>query len=294
MFTNLADFHKLFIMKYTILFLALCLAACKTLPDIESSKPQNPPNYITENLLYMQPAMLVEKAAALKSDSPAVDTYLISFGSFGWQDVFLKEARLAQEIFDQKSGSKDRSLLLVNNLNTINQLPLATVTNLKLALDAIGTKADKNHDILMLYFASHGYPNGALSVEFDRIGLNQLDGEMMAMLLKNSGFKWKVIIISSCYSGKLINNLQNPNTLIITAAAADRSSFGCSDKAELTDFGRAFLVDGMGRTSSPVEAFEIAKKLIDEREVKEKISPHSEPQIFIGSEIGPYLKNQGR
>jgi Peptidase C13 family len=51
-----------------------------------------------------------------------------------------------------------------------------------------------------------------------------------------SGAKYRVVIISACYSGVFVPVLANPRTLVITAAAADRSSFGCEDRATWTYF----------------------------------------------------------
>ena len=50
--------------------------------------------------------------------------------------------------------------------------------------------------------------------------------------------------------------------MIITAARADRTSFGCGTQSEITDFGRAFFVDGLNHNDSFEAAFDEARPLI--------------------------------
>jgi hypothetical protein len=45
-----------------------------------------------------------------------------------------------------------------------------------------------------------------------------------------TGVRHKVVVISACYSGVFIPRLANPNVLVITAADADHSSFGCQTR----------------------------------------------------------------
>jgi hypothetical protein len=69
-----------------------------------------------------------------------------------------------------------------------------------------------------------------------------------------------VIVISACYSGSFIPALQSPETLIITASAADKTSFGCNE-ADYTYFGRAFFDLAMREQSSMKKAFNQLNKL---------------------------------
>jgi len=70
----------------------------------------------------------------------------------------------------------------------------------------------------------------------------------------------------------------------MTAARKDRTSFGCSDEAEFTYFGRALVDEALRNTRSFVEAFGMASVAIAEREAERELTP-SEPQIFIGRHI---------
>jgi hypothetical protein len=75
---------------------------------------------------------------------------------------------------------------------------------------------------------------------------------------------------------------------VIAAAAADRTSFGCSDDRDMTYFGEAFYRDALPGAKTLQEAFERAKAAIAVREQKEHETP-SEPQAFFGREISELL-----
>lgn len=72
------------------------------------------------------------------------------------------------------------------------------------------------------------------------------------------------MVISACYSGGFIPFLEDENTLIMTVEAYNRTSFGCSDDAEITYFGRAFFKESLLESASFEAAFVKAKCLIYE------------------------------
>ena len=82
--------------------------------------------------------------------------------------------------------------------------------------------------------------------------------------------------------------LQTQSTLIMTAAASDKTSFGCSDEAEMTYFGRA-LLESLATSKNFEEAFEITKTNISARETEEDLSS-SHPQLHVGEEISEKLQ----
>jgi hypothetical protein len=91
-----------------------------------------------------------------------------------------------------------------------------------------------------------------------------------------------VIVISACHAGAFIKPLQDDNTIILTAAAADRTSFGCSDDRDLTYFGEAFYRDAFPKSASLRQAFARAAADIATREHTEGIKA-SNPQAFFGT-----------
>ena len=81
-----------------------------------------------------------------------------------------------------------------------------------------------------------------------------------------------------------IESLKNPQTIVITAAAADRTSFGCSNDRDLTYFGEAFYRDALPEAHSLRDAFEKAKTAIGARERQEHAAA-SKPQAYFGAEM---------
>jgi Peptidase C13 family len=241
-----------------------------------------------EQVYYAQPTHMRTALFPIAAHQPGeTSLYFLGFASWANQDVFLKEARFAQNLFDRKFGTADRSLLLVNNPATVHQQPLASVSNLGLALDGLAGKMDPAQDVLFLFLTSHGSPDH-LAIRYDRFELDGLSAETLRHLLDEARIKWRVIAISACYSGSFIEKLKSPNTLIMTASRHDRTSFGCGNENDFTYFGEAYFSQALQKTSSFIDAFDLAKSAIAERESKEKLTP-SEPQIFIGEAIRPKL-----
>jgi ABC-type branched-subunit amino acid transport system substrate-binding protein len=108
-------------------------------------------------------------------------------------------------------------------------------------------------------------------------------------LLDDSAIKHRVIVISACYSGGFIDGLKDDNNLVITAAAADKNSFGCDNESDFTYFGKAYFDEALRKTWSFTEAFEIAKPMIAAREKEQDYTP-SEPQMALGRNIAPVLE----
>jgi hypothetical protein len=77
--------------------------------------------------------------------------------------------------------------------------------------------------------------------------------------------------------------------MVITAARADRASFGCGTDSEITDFGRAFFVEGLNHADSIPAAFAVASSLIDAWETRDD-EEHSFPQIVTTPQIEARLK----
>jgi len=114
--------------------------------------------------------------------------------------------------------------------------------------------------------------------------LAQLGPPDLQEILDESRIKWRILIVSACYSGVFLDELKSDTTLIVTAADAEHSSFGCDDSRELTWFGEAFLRDSLPGADSFEAAFKKAASLIQQRETAEH-QIHSNPQLFVGSLI---------
>ncbi len=243
-----------------------------------------------ETLMYSQPAILDKALAQLQPQrKKIVDIFFVGFAGYATEDVFSKEVGYVKQLLDQRFDTQGHSINLVNHLHTLEHTPLATSTNLALTLKRIGKLMDTEQDVLLVYLTSHGSKNHELSVLFWPLALNDITPEKLKAMLDEAGIKWRVIVISACYSGGFVNALQGPTTLVATAAAVDKTSFGCGTESEFTYFGEAVFKEQLNRQSSFITALQQANVSIGQREVREKLDA-SLPQLSIGVAIEPKLK----
>jgi hypothetical protein len=247
-------------------------------------------NMDAEALLYAQPRMVSKALQQLAPQRPGVsDLYFVSFGSYALEDVFMKEVRYAQQAMDQRFATTGRSLELVNNLQTREDVPLASETNLRAVLNHLGGMMESEEDMLMLYLSSHGSQRHELAVDFWPLPLNDITPQKLRRMLDEAGIKWRVVVVSACYSGGFIDALRDEKTLVATAAAKDRQSFGCSNENDFTYYGEALFRDELGRGTPLLQAFRQAREAIAAREKRERLEP-SLPQLFIGKRIEQKLQ----
>jgi Peptidase C13 family len=237
-----------------------------------------------EPLLYDQPSRIaaaVERVAPSEGGKPAV--FFVGFAGDGDQSIFKREAVFAQSVFADHFGSADRSMELINDVDDRDSYPLATVSGLTDALKLLAERMDPDRDVLVLTLTSHGSREG-LAVSNGSLPLLQLGPTELRQALDESGIKWRVLIVSACYSGVFLEPLETDATLIATASDSEHSSFGCADDRDLTYFGEAFLKDSIPTTVSLEEAFKKAADLIQRRETAEHLE-HSNPQLYVGPAI---------
>ena len=87
--------------------------------------------------------------------------------------------------------------------------------------------------MLVLFLTSHGSQDG-LEVQNGSLPLAQLAPADLRELLDASAIRWRIIIVSACYAGVFFDELKTETTLIVTAADAEHTSFGCEEDRDLT------------------------------------------------------------
>ena len=244
-----------------------------------------------EQVMYSQSQLMNDAIGKLAARTPGkTNLYVVAFAGDGSENVFRNEAEYVDKLFSERFDAIGHTLLLINNPATLTQRPLATLSNLQTAVDAVAEKMDAERDVLLLFLTSHGSKEHELYVALDPLPLDQIEPDDIADLFTDSHIRNKVIVISACYSGGFIDAVRGPTTMVITAARADRASFGCGTQSEITDFGRAFLANGLNDHDSFPAAFTEARNLIDEWETKAG-EEHSEPQIVSSAQIEGRLKS---
>jgi len=223
-----------------------------------------------------------------RGNSAGGDVYFVGFAGFGEQKVFRKEAELAQQVFGARYATGSRSLLLVNDIHDRRTYPLASFDNLRTAVDAIGQRMHRDRDTLVLMLTSHGNDEDGVAITNGRLPEDALSPKDVRKILDESRIRWRIVIVSACYSGIFIPVLKNDSTLVMTAADAYHSSFGCDDTRDLTYFGEALLKDALPRACSLPAAYADLARIIRQRESDEG-EIHSNPKLFVGPQVQPKL-----
>ena len=247
--------------------------------------------FIIEKALFQQADLLAAAGKKLlPSDAEAINLYFVGVAGFSRQDVFRKELDFIHAQFDQTYGTAGRSLVLINHNDTLTNIPMATPHSIEQALQAVANKMNPDKDILFLYLTSHGSAKHEFSIVQQGVSLPDLTAERLGEIINALPIKWKVIVVSACYSGGFIPLLESPTTLVMTASSKDRKSFGCTDTSEMTYFGRAYFKEALPEADSFEAAFAKSETLITqwEKELDEEVT-HSLPQMVMGEEIKNYL-----
>jgi len=261
-------------------------------PGDDTLQDQRPQLSLTQELMEAQPQLLAQRLKEIRRQRPGtVDVYAITFAPYSDEDVFRRESAMVTEVMTRRFGADGRSVQLVNHVQTVQQWPWATPRNLQRAIQRIAELMDRNEDILFLHLTSHGARNGELAAEFWPMTVTPVRPADLKAWLDEAGIRYRVISISACYSGSWIPPLAGDSTLVMTAADAEHTSYGCGRGSELTFFGRAMFDEQLrNHTLSFEAAHATARDIIKKREEEAgKDDGYSNPQISVGSAIKPRL-----
>lgn len=243
------------------------------------------PEAAIEELIYSQSSLLDEKLINLAdNDKQKQELYFVGIGGDGSQEVFRRETLYARDLFAQNFNHPNQSVVLINSRKTFSDYPLATTVSIKKTLEHVADKMDRDNDILFLYLTSHGSKEHDLYLNQPSLPFSNLSAQALGQLLKGLKVRNKIVIISACYSGGFIPELDDGNTIVITAAHKNKTSFGCADRNTFTYFGEAYFKEGLAKGLNFFEAFENATKLVSAWEKEESISA-SEPQILKPKDV---------
>lgn len=227
--------------------------------------------------LLEQGRLLDAAIAKLPASTPAIELYALTLAGDGKQSVFMREADYVGKLLQERFAAHGL-ITLVNHRDHLADRPLATSASLARSIQALAERSGEE-DLIFIYLTSHGSAEHELNLDQPRLQLHDLPAHELASLLKPLKERHKVLVISACYSGGFIPPLQDEKTLVITAARADRVSFGCSEENDFTYFGRALFAEALQQTDDLQRAFTLAKASVAEREKADGFEP-SEPQIW--------------
>ena len=244
----------------------------------------------------LQPRLLQEQFAHLTpAHKGETEIYTLAIAGWADQDVFIKELDGALEAMASVLPTNGHTVRLVNRRDTASTIPLANFSNFAAAVHAIGNVMDKDNDVLVLLMTSHGEQTGfALQLPG---GIAELTPQQVAAALNGEGIKNRVVIVSACYAGIFVPPLANDNTIVITAADAKHTSFGCAPERDWTYFGDAFFHQSLHPGADFENALDHARVLIHGWEMMDNVVP-SNPQGSFGralvAKLAPYFATNPR
>jgi TM2 domain-containing membrane protein YozV len=243
--------------------------------------------HLTQQLMESQPKLLAQRLDEIKPHHDGdVNLYAITFAPYA-DEVFRRESDVVAQVMTRRFRAEGRVLQLVNNVATVDTWPWATTLNLQRAIRHFAEVMDRDNDILFIHLTSHGGRDGELSAYFWPVEVEKLHPLELKRWLDDAGIRNRIISVSACYSGSWIAPLADEDTLVMTAADAEHTSYGCGSKSEPTFFGRAMYDEQLrNNTLSFEDAYQAARKIIQQREIEAgKDDGFSNPQIRVGSKI---------
>lgn len=253
---------------------------------------ERPRLVLSQPVFEKQQALWQDQVQALAPErAGVVDVYGLVFAPYAGEEVFRRESSMVSDLLQQRFDAKGRVLHLLNHAETAATHAWATPQNLQRAVAALAALMDREQDVLVVYLTSHGASNHELAASHWPLQVAPVTPEMLRAALDEAGIRHRVIAVSACYAGGWIEPLATDGTLIMTAADATHTSYGCGTRSELTFFGRAVFNEQLRQTYSFTEAFEKAVPLIAQREIEAgKADGFSNPQIKVGTDIAPVLQ----
>ena len=225
---------------------------------------------------------------ALKPQRPGVVDAFVVVVALDGDPVFSREAREAGRVLAARFDAAGHTIVLANDEGASKADAPGSPQNLSLALARAAELMDRNEDVLVLYSTSHGEPDTGLVYKDLQRGGGIISPARLAGMLNSLGLRNRLLILQACFSGQFVPALKGPGTIVVTAAAADRSSFGCQAGNDWTFFGDA-LVNHAFRQPLPLDIqLQRASALIAAAEGRERLTP-SNPQVNTGSDTAGWL-----
>jgi hypothetical protein len=221
-----------------------------------------------------------EVGAVIPPKQGATNVYAVGIAGWAGQDVFLKELDGGLAVLGDVLPIEGHTLRLVNQRETLERLPIADERNFIAAVHAVGEVMNKNEDVLLLLMTSHGEPTG-FGLRLPNEGVAELTPADVAATLNKEGIKNRIVIVSACFSGVFVPPLVNDDTIVLTAADAKNTSFGCAPERDWTYFGDALFRQSMRPGRDFQHAFDNARTLIHGWELMDHATP-SNPQGHFG------------
>lgn len=215
-----------------------------------------------------------------------VDAYVVTI-ALDSDPVFAREAREAGEVLSRRYNADGRTIVLAGPDGRSAGLPKGSIRSLMVTLASIAETMDTSEDVLVLYTTSHGLRQG-LAYHYGDTGYGILSPHRMRDTLRELSINRRILILSACYSGVFVPFLASADSAVLTAARADRTSFGCVAENDWTFYGDALINNALRKPQDLASAAAEARSAIAGWERASRFTP-SQPQVAIGASTSSWL-----
>lgn len=221
------------------------------------------------------------------TDAAVVQTpsrnFLFSWGMYA-DPVFDRDVETFNRAFSRTYGAPaDADLFGFTSARLAD--PEGTAMEREIA--QMAAEAVDGEDIVVVMLTSHGSP-GLMAIKTTPNGpIAGVTADGLAEFLAPLSNDRQILILQACFSGSLINDLRSPNRIIMTAAAADRSSFGCNPDSDNTWFIKSMtraMAEVGAQGGSWEQVFARTRALVTADEAAVGV-PASNPQRFVGANM---------
>ena len=137
------------------------------------------------------------------------DLYFVGFAPYASEDVFRKDMEVARDLFDDRFDTDGRSIVLINNPRTVLDQPLATVSNLRTTLKEIGVDDRHRRRRRDGVPRKPRHPRLSTGGRFLAAATRLAHAAACCAACSTSpGIKWRIIVVSACYSGGFVDAAQ--------------------------------------------------------------------------------------
>jgi Peptidase C13 family len=206
-----------------------------------------------------------------------------------WQ-VVLAAGDDAQPVFDNATRALSERLIAAGvppaNIHRLSASTAELSSNVepasaKVLLRRIAELPVRPGDQCLIFLTSHGEPDG---VWLARSNAALSPNELADALSRGCRAAPTVVLISACYSGGFVTGkMAKPNRVVLTAARADRPSFGCQAHRTYNFFDECLLT-ALPKSATWRAEFNGARMCVRHMEQAFDERP-SEPQAYFGAAV---------
>jgi len=193
--------------------------------------------------------------------------------------VFDNAIEYFRDLLNERRGADSHVRLLSARRQRPPSEELSALPTLEARLEVMKPAAGGS---CLVYLTSHGGQNQGLWLAASRIGL--MPADLDRALDVGCGTAPTVVIVSACYSGQFVAPaMTRPNRIILTAARADRTSFGCGAGFAFTYFDEC-LIGALPDAADWQSVYARTRGCVGQRE-RQIGAVASEPQAFFGAAV---------